>query len=99
MDKEAAITITKRYTEAIRAIVNPTSVFLYGSYAKGTASADSDIDIAVFVNEDVDYFPMVKSLWKISNTIDNRIEPVLFTRSDDSALKYAVEHTGICVHG
>jgi len=31
--------------------IKPKEIILYGSYAKGTASEDSDIDIAVIVSK------------------------------------------------
>ncbi len=97
MDKAAAINITRQYAEAIKTIVEPENVVLFGSYAKGTATENSDIDIAVFVKENIDYFPVVKSLWKMTHAVDNRIEPVVFTPSDDSVLKRDVTENGIFI--
>ena len=47
MDKSAAIKIAKSYVELIRQKYQIENVILFGSYAKGTNNADSDIDLAI----------------------------------------------------
>lgn len=49
MDKRQVIKIVKRYKEAVTAKFGPVTVYLFGSYSKGNARADSDIDVAVIV--------------------------------------------------
>ena len=49
MDRDNAIRIARQYKDAISGHFNPTKVYLYGSYSKGTQREDSDIDIAVVV--------------------------------------------------
>ena len=44
MDQEKVLNIAKEYAAAVRKVVDATAIFLYGSYAKGTATKDSDID-------------------------------------------------------
>jgi len=58
-------------------------LYLYGSYAKGTYHADSDIDLAVFWDrEDIDGFDEDVLLRKLSCDVDLRIEPHSFARTD-----------------
>jgi predicted nucleotidyltransferase len=58
-------------------------LYLYGSYAKGTYHADSDIDLAVFWDrEDIDGFDEDVLLRKLCWDIDLRIEPHSFARTD-----------------
>ncbi|GHT29946.1 hypothetical protein FACS189414_3050 [Bacteroidia bacterium] len=59
--------------------------WLFGSYAKGTACEYSDIDIAMVVNhiDDDDYWKGTTLLWRLSNHIDNRIEPHVIARDTD----------------
>ena len=47
MDREQIIEIVKNYACQVKAEVNPLNVILYGTHAKGTATAESDIDVAV----------------------------------------------------
>ena len=73
--------------------------FLYGSYAKGTATKDSDIDIAVVVNQiPGDYLDAVSVLWKLTRSVSQEIEPVLLTPDDQkSGFLQVVQNTGIAV--
>ena len=58
-------------------------IYLYGSYAKGTAGADSDIDLAIFLDRDeIDGFREDVELMRLRWGVDLRIEPHAFARSD-----------------
>ncbi len=58
-------------------------LYLYGSYAKNTYNADSDIDLAVFWDrDDIDGFDEDVLLRKLCWDIDLRIEPHSFARTD-----------------
>jgi len=58
-------------------------LYLYGSYAKGHFSEDSDIDLAVFLEkEDLDGFEEDAQLMKLRRKVDIRIEPHPFAKSD-----------------
>ena len=73
-------------------------LYLYGSYAKGTARPDSDIDLAVCLDKDeIDGFREDVELMRLRWEIDLRIEPHAFARSDlDETNPYIWEiiHTG-----
>lgn len=99
MDQEKVLNVAKEYAAAVRKVVNATAVFLYGSYAKGTASKDSDIDIAVVVDEiPGDYLDTMATLWRLTRSIGQEIEPVLLTAEDDqSGFLSAIRKTGIAV--
>ena len=61
-------------------------IVLYGSYAKGTATSDSDIDIAVIVETlDSDYLDEHAILFKLRRSVDSRIEPVLIEYGKDKS--------------
>ncbi len=84
MDKESIIKNAQSYAKSVKQLINPVQVILYGSYAKGTATQDSDIDIAIIVDRlDADYLDTAKLLFKLRRGIDDRIEPVLINRSND----------------
>ena len=64
--------------------ISADEIIVYGSYAKGTENADSDIDVAVIVNEfSGDYLEASAQLFYIVSKIDYRIEPVLLIRNND----------------
>jgi len=84
MDKSEAINIVRSYGLLLRKYFPLEKIYLYGSYAKNTYRADSDIDVAIVVNHiDGDYFSVAPLLWKLRRQIDDRIEPILIEREND----------------
>jgi len=73
------------------------AVYLFGSYAKGTANKHSDIDVAFVVNHfDGDFFDIVPPILRLRETIDFRIEPHVIARDTDYAgFLDEIQHTGI----
>ncbi len=69
----------KRYLLAVRESgIQAKRGILYGSRARGTAGADSDIDLIVIAPE-FDNAPnrgLVERLWQLRARTDHRIEPV-----------------------
>ncbi len=58
-------------------------LYLFGSHAKGTAKADSDIDLAVFLDRDeIDGFNEDVQLMRLTRKVDLSIEPHCFSRKD-----------------
>ena len=82
--------ITPRYS------VEP-KVYLYGSYAKGSANSDSDIDVAVIVAEGeiTNKWEQWADLWEDIRKVNVLIEPVLLEDHEDSMLYREVMRTGI----
>jgi len=72
-------------------------LILFGSYAKGTAHKDSDLDVAIVVDELTgDYFSTRPLLWKIRRQIDDRIEPIIIEQNhDDSGFLSEIMKNGI----
>ena len=58
------------------------AVYLFGSYAKGTANDNSDIDLAIIFDNLSDAFDMQVELMKMRRKFDTRIEPHPFNESD-----------------
>lgn len=50
MEQEKVMSIAKAYADSVRRVLPVKDVYLYGSYARGTAGKYSDIDIAVIVD-------------------------------------------------
>ena len=99
MTKIEVISIAKTFADNVRSIMDTKAIFLYGSYAKGTATDNSDIDIAVIVDTiPGDYLSTVSKLWGITRTVHEDIEPVLLSASDyDTGFLQTVYNTGIAV--
>ncbi|OGW26031.1 MAG: hypothetical protein A2X55_01395 [Nitrospirae bacterium GWB2_47_37] len=58
-------------------------LYLFGSYAKNGFTAESDIDLAVFLNKnDIDAFMEDLKLMRLRRQVDLRIEPHSFALSD-----------------
>ncbi len=58
-------------------------LYIFGSHAKGTSHAESDIDLAVFLDQDeIDGFDEDVQLMRLTRNVDLRIEPHSFSRKD-----------------
>ena len=87
MDKAKAIQIAKSYKAAVESRLPLKALYLYGSYSKGNATEDSDIDIAIVVDRLCDnYFEDTPLLWKLRRKVSNLIEPVLLTEDLNNPL-------------
>ena len=96
LDQNTVMNATRRYAREVAEILSPEAVVLFGSYAKGTAHEDSDIDIAViFNNFQGDWLSTSASLWGLTRNISTYIEPVLLDHADDpSGFVQEVYNTG-----
>ena len=72
---------------------------MYGSYAKGYANPDSDIDVAVILpgSEITDRWEQSADLWGDIRKVSVLIEPVLMEDNEDSMLYREVMRTGLTV--
>lgn len=75
------------------------AVYLFGSYAKGTANKDSDIDVALVVSHfEGDWFDVIPPIWSLIEKVDFRIEPHVIARDTDYAgFLDEIEHTGVLI--
>jgi predicted nucleotidyltransferase len=80
--------------------LSPAAVVLFGSYAKGDAHEDSDIDVAViFDGFEGDWLKASTSLWKLRRGISYDIEPILLdSRNDKSGFVTNVYKTGQVIY-
>jgi len=75
MDKREVVNIAQQYANVISSTFDCKKVILFGSYAKGTHTADSDIDIAVVFNDYPNIIDRQVELMKLTRKVDSRIEP------------------------
>jgi len=84
VDQATAIDTVKKYSRIVRQHFPVKAVILFGSYAKGTARIDSDIDVAVIVDRiGDDYLDSAAKLCYLRNDLEDRIEPVLLEAGND----------------
>jgi predicted nucleotidyltransferase len=77
-------TPVRRYIQALRENrIAIWRLYLFGSHARGTAQAESDIDLAVFLDRDeIDGFDEDILLMRLTRDVDLRIEPHSFSKKD-----------------
>jgi predicted nucleotidyltransferase len=75
MVDQSVIETAKRFIRQIPADFRLKKAFLFGSYAKGSQNIDSDIDIALVLENMNDFFSMQRLLMQLRRKIDLRIEP------------------------
>lgn len=86
MDKTTAINNVKHYASEVQKVFHPNAIVLFGSYVKGNASEESDIDIAVIFNGfNGDFLETSAQLWHLTCDIDDRIEPILLDSTKDKS--------------
>ena len=97
LSQKQVLQLVRAYKQAISSIVQPSEVYLYGSYSKGTATKDSDIDVAVIVPRIENRFYLSGKLWGATRQIDTLIEPVLLEKNESSPLYDDIMRTGMRV--
>jgi len=82
MDRTDALNIAREFAALVKTTFACKQVFLFGSYAKGTYHEESDIDIAVILEEFENPIDIQLELMRLRRTIDSRIEPHPFREKD-----------------
>ena len=82
MDKTDALGIAQRYAELLRKTFAFEKMILFGSYVRGNASKDSDIDIAVVFLDYDNRLDRQVELMKLTRQVDTRIEPHPFRENE-----------------
>jgi predicted nucleotidyltransferase len=100
LTRQQALDVVREYKRVISPhySVEP-KVMMYGSYARGYANPDSDIDVAVIVPEPeiTDHWEQWADLWGDVRKVNVLIEPVLMEDNEDSPLYREVMRTGVAV--
>ena len=82
MDKRDALKLVGEYADAVKSKYDYVKVILFGSYAKGNFTEDSDIDIAVILKDYSNLIDIQVDLMRLRRKIDSRIEPHPFKEKD-----------------
>lgn len=96
---DEALGLVRRYKRVIaHRFQQEPKVMMFGSYSKGNANPDSDIDVAVIVptygNRKLE---MSQGLWTDTRNVSFLIEPVLIAEDRPSPLYEDVLQTGVAV--
>jgi predicted nucleotidyltransferase len=99
-DIEAVRAEARRYAAAAKAVMPIDHVYLFGSYAKGTAHELSDVDIAFFFRglSDDEIFECGTQLFHLTRGFKVCFEPLAFSNSDldcDNPFVNEILRTGI----
>jgi predicted nucleotidyltransferase len=96
MGKADVIENIRKFSSELSKKIKFKKIILFGSFARGNANADSDIDIAVVVDTfPGDFLKITPVLWKIAAQIDSRIEPIILVEGkDDSGFLESISKYG-----
>jgi len=99
MDQKAVIELLSKYKTLLSRHFSLDQMLLYGSYARGTASEESDIDVVIILKAfNGNYFSVVPKIWKLRKEFDTRIEPHVFEKGKDkSGFLDEIIKTGIII--
>lgn len=90
--------MVKRYKALVEERMKIRCVYLFGSYSKGTYNQDSDIDVAIVVDDLSDEnFQKRAALWKLRRQVSTLIEPVMLEADEDNPLYYDIVRTGTLI--
>jgi uncharacterized protein len=84
MDKNDAVRISKRYLQRVlNSGLGFSEAWLFGSFAKGNQHENSDIDIAIILNDNINNsFETEVKLMIIRKGDETLIEPHTFTKAE-----------------
>jgi len=83
MDKNDAINLIDNYLRKVRNNnVNVLSAYLFGSYAKGNYTADSDIDVALILPDNQCSFDTDVRLMSMRKGEETKIETHTYTQKE-----------------
>jgi len=87
----------RKYIKEVQKHYDIDSVILFGSYAKGAHSEESDIDLAVISKDIKNEFEDGIQLLKLTWGIDTRIEPHAFSKDgfENNPFSQEIIRTGV----
>ncbi|MBR1499923.1 MAG: nucleotidyltransferase domain-containing protein [Bacteroidaceae bacterium] len=99
LSRDEALELVRQYKSVIcPRFEKEPKVMMFGSYSKGYANPDSDIDVAVIVpSYGSRKFEIAESLWHDVDKVSFLIEPVLMAEDRKSPLYDDVMRTGVPV--
>ena len=101
MAEKSVIEKVRDYAELVRQRFPVKKIILFGSWARGVARPDSDIDVAVVMEQEPeDVLSVETELFRLRREIDARIEPVLVNDNQDlSGFWEEISSYGLAIYG
>jgi len=89
----------KELAEQAKFFLDFEKVIVFGSFSKGKANEESDIDVAFFVKEiSPSHWQLSAKLFELVDKIDTRIEPIIINeKSDRSGFAKNILEKGVIV--
>lgn len=99
LSRDEALELVRQYKRVISSrFEHEPKVMMFGSYSKGYAKPDSDIDVAVIIpTYGGNKFDISKQLWHDVDQVSFLIEPILMAEDCWSPLYDDVMRTGVVV--
>ena len=98
MDKESVIKLTRHYLSKVKATdIEVSEAWLFGSFARGNAHENSDIDLAIVLAGNNNSFDIEVKLMTLRKGEETLIEPHPFNKDEfklDSPIVYQIVHSG-----
>ena len=99
MDQNTAFELVKNYIRHLKNNkYNIRKAYIFGSYASGTFNENSDIDLAIVLDNVSNSFTTQIQLMKLSRKFDSRIEPHPIDEldfNDSNPFAYEILNKGI----
>lgn len=86
MDKDEIIANVKQFAQKAAQEFHVRKIFLYGSFITGNFTRESDIDVALILDDlSEDLLASEFRLYKMRRDINHRIEPLIFISGEDKS--------------
>ncbi|MDR1917913.1 MAG: nucleotidyltransferase domain-containing protein [Christensenellaceae bacterium] len=99
LDKNTIKNIVLTFAQEVKKILQFNAVIVFGSYVNGQPTEDSDIDVAIIINDvNIDWYNTMVKLCEIARKVNCYIEPHLISLNNDKSgfAKHIIE-TGMKV--
>lgn len=98
MVNESILKTAEKFVSLIPENLGVKKSYLFGSYAKGMEREESDIDVAIVLENMTDFYTIQLLLMRLRRKIDLRIEPHPISASEfvnTNPFAYEIQNTGI----
>lgn len=98
MVNQGIIETVKHYLLLIPNDFGVKKAYLFGSFAKGNEREESDIDVAIVLDNMPDFFDTQRQLMRLRRKVDLRIEPHPISEKDFNKMNpfaFEIQQTGI----